>query len=802
MPLEEDFQLGEFVVRRGLASQEQIDECLCAQQRAEEIGMIGTLAGILLAKGILTREQVEKLAREMADPGRTVRNFGPFEILEKLPPSPLGSLYRALDSQLRIEVCLRLLNPRLAEKSGYVAELLKEVPRAASIVHPALVQVYKAGEINGRCYVSQEFVSGETAQRKVEMGGPLPPQEALSAVRQIAEGLAYASSLGSFPADIRPKNILFARGLKGVKLADFGWPKESRSGIYLSPQELEGGPQDATAMVYSLGSCLFFLITGADPFPAQDNAELLRAHQEGSVPLASSVNEAISEELAKFVQRWMAKKPEDRPATLEAAIQELEKVAGLVTEAVGQDSGQPQPSAPPPAPALTPPTTPEAAGDRGGKTKVDSPDTSAGTQPPEGASKKTRPVVASATDRAPTRSMAAASPPSPPKIEKLEYTVESVDRDSETVTVGSETKFELLKAMEEKRKSEQAATRSLGETAKGEEASADIVPLSSSGNVQPGDAPSGEEEKIPSQGTEVEEVEQEVEETEEKKSSISRVHQPKGRRRASTDRSSRKMESPWALISTLSGVLLLILVGLWASRRSEDGEGSDGLEEPPPKPQSQAPARTSDPTGAPPVKAKKPSEAAPADSRAQALEAVEWKIRELESLTPVPQGQLISAYQRLFKLVAGTARAEEIRQKIESLKKDEEEQALASFQATKAEADALFEKRRFRAAMNLLDKFPQEQRVLVVMTQWKAARERYQQQVMDSYLDARSKIAEWTEEVNLGSGGAELPSKEQVQEVEETLGAVIGFANGPTAAEARRALLQLEGYAKKNGIWR
>ncbi|MBI2193862.1 MAG: protein kinase [Planctomycetes bacterium] len=787
MPTREDFLLGDLAVKAGLTTRSQVHECLSDQEKAESIGMTGSLGNILVAKGILTSEELGKLTQDIGELSRTVRSFGRFEIINKLAPGPLGSVYRAYDPLQRREVCLRLLAARLAEKSEYLDRLFQGLKRAVEVEHPALVRLFDLGEFNGRYFVSQEYVAGMTAVQKVAAEGPLGLAEAAAAVRWIAQGLAEADAEGPFPADVKPQNLLLSP--EGPpKLADFGWIKETRTGwAYLAPEELgDGGvPPGPAGVVYSLGACLYFLVSGRPPLEAADAAGMLELHRQGTLPRTLAMRQGIPEAFDAHMALLMAKKPEERPASLEEVVRALQTLeqAGRPGPPVGGGGGREVRRIEASAPAAAPEEERKPGGEGGPMTPVDA-EISTLAEPSNGSATPTAPVPASAVIGVPTRPVSSEPPAAPARVQMLEFSEpEAVDGDSETATVGSETKWALLQEIEQKRKAEQTATRSLGETAFEEGASsAEVAPLGSGGS-NAGQAASS---RTPVVGAEA---------------------RPKGggrggrgRRRGTTGRGGGLRGVNRLRLALIPAGCVVLLLLAWAAMRGRKNAGRT----PSPAPATTAPQSVHKPSengkpsaGSPSTKPQ--SEAIRKETREQAVQAAEARIRELELQKPVPLGELVAACLKLRKLVEGTPQADEITAKVAHLRQEEEERAVASFESTKAQADALFAQRRYRSAIELVERFPQDLRVLAVMPLWRDALDRYRDRVMEQYLDARSKVAEWTEEAKLGvaSEMPGAPTESEVQQVEETLSAVMVVADGPTARDARLALEQLKSYGKK-----
>ncbi|MBZ5513695.1 MAG: protein kinase [Acidobacteriia bacterium] len=174
---------------------------------------------------------------------------------------------------------------------------------------------------------------------------------ACSVVKQVSSALDAAHRLGLIHRDIKPDNIVLIDTPEGeqAKVLDFGIAKlkESRrsdtSGMtltgtgvvigtpqYMSPEQAMGkrGDQlDGRSDLYSLGIVMYQMLTGDLPFHADTTMEMLLAHlQTPPTPIRSIHPELqIPEPIANLVMRLLAKKPEQRPASAEALIAEIER---------------------------------------------------------------------------------------------------------------------------------------------------------------------------------------------------------------------------------------------------------------------------------------------------------------------------------------------------------------------------------------------------------------------------------------------------------------------------------------------
>ena len=165
--------------------------------------------------------------------------------------------------------------------------------------------------------------------------GPLPLAHACAYIRQAALGLQHAHERGMVHRDVKPDNLMLLshvgdEGDRVVKVLDFGLAMltaEPGGGLtdanvimgtaaYMAPEQAnDPRAADIRADVYSLGCTLYFLLTGAVPFPAATSLSQIIAHQEKPLPSIRAARPDVPVELARIWERMCAKKPHDRYAT-------------------------------------------------------------------------------------------------------------------------------------------------------------------------------------------------------------------------------------------------------------------------------------------------------------------------------------------------------------------------------------------------------------------------------------------------------------------------------------------------------
>ena len=269
------------------------------------------------------------------------RGFLDYRIEEPLGQGGMGVVYAARDIRLKRKVALKLMAPELAFDERFRERFVRESELAMSLEHPNVVPIHDAGEASGRLYLVMRCVEGTDLRALLRAEGALERGRALAIVRQIGEALDAAHARGLVHRDVKPSNVLLDQR-EHVYLTDFGLtrrqtdqfrePDEPRSlgtPAYLAPEQIEGGPIDGRADVYSLGCLLYECLTGQPPFPGGSRLEVGWAHLEEEPPAASARNQPLPAAIDDVIRKAMTKNPDGRYATCAELVAAAEAALGV-----------------------------------------------------------------------------------------------------------------------------------------------------------------------------------------------------------------------------------------------------------------------------------------------------------------------------------------------------------------------------------------------------------------------------------------------------------------------------------------
>lgn len=263
-----------------------------------------------------------------------------YRIVETLASGGTAVIYRAIQTSLDRPVVIKRLHPSLTTDEEFTRRFENEAKAAASLDHENIVRIIDFGSTHGEYYIVMECIEGLSLREIAERGGPLDPELAMLLAREICLGLDHAHQRGIVHRDVKPANIMVSRdGV--VKITDFGLAKLHLSQtsrtvastllgtpLYMSPEQATGGRVDGRSDIFSLGTVLYELMTGVQPFAADNYAAVISRIADDAPAPPCEIDGRVDAAANEIVMTALAREPARRYRTALEMARAIETAVG------------------------------------------------------------------------------------------------------------------------------------------------------------------------------------------------------------------------------------------------------------------------------------------------------------------------------------------------------------------------------------------------------------------------------------------------------------------------------------------
>ena len=252
--------------------------------------------------------------------------LGRYEVVKQLGKGAMGIVYLGKDPRINRTTAIKTFrfpdDFKPEEIENLKETFFREAESAGTLSHPNIVTIYDAGEEQELAYIAMEFLEGEDLEKYTSKENLLPLRKVVDYVADIADGLDYAHQKGIVHRDIKPANIMLLKS-GAVKITDFGIARitatsQTQTGIvkgtpfYMSPEQFSGEKVDGRSDIFSLGTMMFQLLTGALPFTGDSPSVLMNKIMNVPHPDPRKFNPKIVKPLVVVINNALVKDREKR----------------------------------------------------------------------------------------------------------------------------------------------------------------------------------------------------------------------------------------------------------------------------------------------------------------------------------------------------------------------------------------------------------------------------------------------------------------------------------------------------------
>ena len=273
--------------------------------------------------------------------------LGRYRIESLLGEGGMGHVFGARHLSIDRQVAIKVLRPELSRVDSQVQRFVAEAQAVNMVKHPNIIEVMDLVREGERVYFVMELLSGPTV-KALAKDAPIELTRVVRLMRQAAEALAAAHSVGVIHRDVKPDNLVVEHDAQGkdlIKVLDFGVARikgdlkaayRTQVGqvvgtpLWMAPEQVMGHQVDARADVYSLAMVTYVLLTRHFPFEGTDLSQVVMQRlQRDARPVGETtfLGEPIPWALQRLLEMGLSRKLDKRPVSMEwfaVALKEIE----------------------------------------------------------------------------------------------------------------------------------------------------------------------------------------------------------------------------------------------------------------------------------------------------------------------------------------------------------------------------------------------------------------------------------------------------------------------------------------------
>src|SRR5579859_6471131 len=262
--------------------------------------------------------------------------LGNYDVIRRIRVGGMGAVYEGRQrTAFGRRVAIKVILGSYADDPDMRRRFAREARTVARLHHPHILPLIEFGEEQGLLYLVMPFIKGGTLTSYLRSGLP-ELNEIAEIYHQLLDAVEYAHDEGLIHRDIKSSNVLLEQrrsGVPHVYLADFGLVRTSKQAEleqagkpipldqvpgtphYMAPEQTMG-IVTISSDIYALGVLLYQMLTGELPYDDPVEEQVIQMHLGAPVPFPSEIDASIPIEVSEVVRTAMAKRIEDRFASV------------------------------------------------------------------------------------------------------------------------------------------------------------------------------------------------------------------------------------------------------------------------------------------------------------------------------------------------------------------------------------------------------------------------------------------------------------------------------------------------------
>jgi tRNA A-37 threonylcarbamoyl transferase component Bud32/tetratricopeptide (TPR) repeat protein len=260
-----------------------------------------------------------------------------YRLERRLAIGGMAEVWLAQDQRDGRPVAIKKILPQISNDQAFLERFFHEIRIQIALKHRNVVELLDCSPAPHNAYIVMEYVDGGSLQTLTEKAGRFPWKIALHVAEEALKGLGAAHRKGIVHRDVKPHNIMWKRD-GAVKIADFGISQAEHltrltvtgmvvgTPAHMSPEQAKGEVLDSRSDLFSIGTVLYELLTGVNPFVTDQVTTTLRRVVEHEPDPPSLLDPTIPPSVDVVVRKLHAKKRDGRFATADEAIEAIRGV--------------------------------------------------------------------------------------------------------------------------------------------------------------------------------------------------------------------------------------------------------------------------------------------------------------------------------------------------------------------------------------------------------------------------------------------------------------------------------------------